>query len=225
MHLIQFATLPCSTSAVISIFWIRCTIGWLGRYYSISNSFVGSSGQSFLYERSVPCKIQVGPRHSTHQEGGIGCSGSIQLPSDYQPGHYFQDAREAGSGSYPTSCTHVKAVQLISVGIQTKALHRDCSAQSRQLAWSPVLRVSSFRWTSRLHSIQSTPTNYCSDWSLISVSAGLHPHGFVPTSRADRVTWPWVTTSPTFGVVILVFLRGVSSDLSSSPPSCPPSPE
>ena len=97
---------------------------------------VGSSGQSFLYERSVPCKIQVGPRHSTHQEGGIGCSGSIQLPSDYQPGHYFQDAREAGSGSYPTSCTHVEAVQFISVGIQTKALHRGCSAQSRQ--WSEL---------------------------------------------------------------------------------------
>ena len=63
------------------------------------NPIVGSSGQSILYKQSVPCKIQVGPRHSTHQEGGIGCSGSIQLPSDYQPGHYFQDAREAGSGS------------------------------------------------------------------------------------------------------------------------------
>ena len=44
------------------------------------------------------------------------------------------------------------------------------------------------------------------------------------SSHADRVMWPWVTTSPMFGVVILAFLRGVSSGLSSSPPSCLPSP-
>ena len=49
--------------------------------------------------------------------------------------------------------------------------------------------------------------------------ASFLPHG------ADRVTWPWVTTGQTSGVVILAFLRGVSSDLSSSLPSCLPSPE
>ena len=49
-----------------------------------------------------------------------------------------------------------------------------CSESSMiwTLAWSRVPRAFFFRWTSRLHSIQSTPTNYCSDWSLISTSAG-----------------------------------------------------
>ena len=102
-----------------------------------------------------------------------------------------------------------------------------CSESSMiwTLAWSRVPRVFSFRWTSRLHSIRSTPTNYCSDWSLSLVSADLHPHGFVPTSRADRVTWPWATTSLTFGVVVLAFLTGVPLSLSSSPPSFLSSPE
>ena len=60
----------------------------------------------------------------------------FQDPSNYRPitnlVHYYQDPREAGSGPHSTSRTRVKAVQFISVGIQTKALHRDCSAQSRQ---------------------------------------------------------------------------------------------
>ena len=139
---------------------------------------VGTPGQSFLYERSVPCKTQVGPRHSTHQEGGIGCSGSIQLPS----------------GRITNLVTIFKILErLVLVRIQPH-VHMSKQFSSIQSAYrrrhsteTALLRVVNDLNSStesgsksillsldmsRLHSIQSTPTNYCSDWSLISASTG-----------------------------------------------------